>query len=218
MDPVRTFLVGLVTLSTLLVGSADARERPVVGKVVSGSAGLATVKADVLPPVQPGTFPGERPSDSRMRAEVALAVAFWRARGVTGCPDGIAAYTARSFPFDPMAIAVGTTCETWVLESFIRDNRDGKELRSAWSWAQELTIVAHEVGHALGLEHSEYYGGADFGPLPVALARPDAFGLMTEGVLSVPREFKRWARRRARTPSSRRAASGSGQRCCPTKP
>jgi hypothetical protein len=104
---VRRVLLAAVSAALLAPAPSDARER--IGEVVSARAALPAAKSDILPSVQPGAFPGQRPADSRLWASVAVAVEFWRERGITGCPDGIAAYTVLSFPFDDSALAAAAS-------------------------------------------------------------------------------------------------------------
>jgi hypothetical protein len=132
-------------------------------------------------------YVGERAAtDALLTQEVQLAVAFWADRGVVGCGQGIAMSWADSLagPDVLWVAGRGGDCHIWLNVTHVRrslripparhrrmhgelvvvgaadgDRRDGA--------IAECRIVVHEVGHALGLQHT---------PTGVMSAAPDMDG------------------------------------------
>lgn len=105
-------------------------------------------------------YPGERPDTSPIRAQLRdLAVTYWAARGITGCPAGIAVDAADDLG-DP---SPGTHVEGRGADCRIvlAPTHDLHRMRAGSSWwypvvTQQCRLVVHEVGHALGLEHTTH--------------------------------------------------------------
>lgn len=170
-------------------------------------AAFAVVAAIASPPAAADWTTGPtRAADAQLLAEVDLAVEFWAARGVTGCPNGIVARFAKKITdgTGQHADGLGGQCELFISESLARIVR----ARGARWWRrsglrEECTTVVHEVKHALpgGTE-----GGVD------GLGHTD--GGVMDGSLFVetPWECTRWARRTVRETDRRphvRVASGA---------
>jgi hypothetical protein len=98
-----------------------------------------------------GPFPGERAAtDPVMLSEVALGVSYWAERGVSSCPDGIVTLTAPDLgTTDGLGVLAG--CKLWIRDGMISGTTD-RDRRATEEW--RCMLILHEVGHALGLEHS----------------------------------------------------------------
>lgn len=168
-EPSRwTSLSGLrsgATVATLALALAVAFEWPV-----------SAISAD-------GEFPRQRPADTRTVQLVAVAMWHFAAEDRARCPAGVQAWYAPDLSGpDGDASARGGACTVWLSTLDVEDWRDQARDPDTRADAldQECAVVAHEVGHALGLGHA-------------------AVGIMapTEGAdlgAYVPRECKRYRR------------------------
>lgn len=125
-------------------------------------------------------YPGQRlTQDGQTLDEVALAVDYWKAHDVTGCPQGITTYDADDLLDGDQVHAAGRgmDCTIWLNAPYLAGLRSRLN-RSEWrdDLLQECGIVMHEVGHALGLPHRE-----------------DG-GVMSVPIRTVPWECRVWAR------------------------
>lgn len=131
------------------------------------------------------SFSGQRPAtDARIEVEVYIAVSFWRDRDVTSCAGGLRAFYAPSLLAGDgvEALGRGADCQIWLRDSYVRMLRQRNESRAMRrsDAEDECFAVTHEVGHALGLEHTHNGGVMD----------PDRH--------TVPWECRKWARDRFR--------------------
>lgn len=105
--------------------------------------------------IQVGDLQNIRPSgDHLLTTETTSAITFWRARGVTACPDGIQILIAE---FPGLQIDGGNDCSTYYDSYFIGSTRNlmRSEIYSFEATAlSECAIVYHETGHAMGLDHT----------------------------------------------------------------
>jgi len=140
---------------------------------------LAVLLLALIPATARADYPGQRPAiDGRLVAEIHVAVQFWADRGVAGCPGGITAYYAGDLSgAEGFALGRGGACTIWIEDRLTREYRSDHEQRHARAdAATECGIVAHEVGHALGLEHTPS-------------------GVMADGPVTTPYACNAWARK-----------------------
>lgn len=122
------------------------------------------------------SFPNQRPITERVTwAQINLAVAYWEARGVTGCPSGIRSWWVPQLPSSTgggdVAAERAWDCELWMNDVFVPD-----DLGPSTRLARQCAIIVHGVGHALGLLHT------------------DTGVMSTAGDSEVPLECHEWAR------------------------
>jgi hypothetical protein len=166
----------------------------------------ATLVVALVAPVPAGAhpYPGEYPADERVRAAVAVAIGFWGERNVTSCPFGISAMVAPSLlDVDGDAAARGGGCRIWVRQDNLAAFRQpGTRRWRVYGATDECALIVHEVGHALGLEHT-----------------PD--GVMAAGgPQAVPWACREWARRlvpRRRLVCRPRSRSSRPRACAPSR-
>jgi hypothetical protein len=165
-------------------GEASTCQRiPMRLAILTAALGLALAGgAAAAPP-----YPGERPPTARETDAVAVAVAFWHARGLDAraiCPRGLDVLEADDLTdtdvADGFVMGRAATCRLWVISGIDRFER-------------LCLIVTHEVGHALGIGHS-----------------PDGLGIMGAEPTEVPwscqvrARVRAQARARARNRAQRR--------------
>lgn len=99
-------------------------------------------------------FAGERPAGPRAQMLAGMAVEFWGARNVHACPSGVALLQAPLLEAaDGDAMGRGANCVAWIT------TESAAELEARRPYAAGLRVgcmvIFHEVGHALGLPHTE---------------------------------------------------------------
>jgi hypothetical protein len=122
-------------------------------------AALASASSAHASGLEAPTYPGERAADERTHELVDVARAYWQARGVTGCPEGIAAFVADDLT-DPSdganGLERGGSCRVWMRTDVLEWMRaPGPRSEQRHNLLLECTMTLHGVGHALGLEHTE---------------------------------------------------------------
>jgi hypothetical protein len=79
---------------------------------------------------------------------------FWAERHVIACPGGISAWQAPDLTAgDGQAIGRGGNCTLWVTDQVARRLEARRPVRSDLLW--DCTVIFHEVGHTLGLQHTD---------------------------------------------------------------
>jgi hypothetical protein len=173
-----------------------------------------------LAPAQAGAYstPDQRPAPARVNQEIAAAVSFWQARGVTGCPNGIVAHVSNDLDGANVA-GRGIYCEMWIRRDIVAaanvsgngivcvggypaydSERDGIEAKRL-----EGLIVVHETGHALGLDH----GGVDgYGHTATGIMSHDAGNRIPMEIMRLfPRTKPKNCAKQARRARARRRAA-----------
>lgn len=83
-----------------------------------------------------------------LQPDIDSARVYWRERGVIGCPV-IPAYWAdalKNLAGEPNVLGVGGSCYIGIRRTYYD---------RAWTSLERCTLVVHEVGHALDLEHND---------------------------------------------------------------
>lgn len=138
---------------------------------------LAVAAVSLIPsPARAWTAPGQEPASPAVVQLAERALTFWRAHGLTTCGGGVVVWEAPSLRIgseDAWGRGDGTTCELWASAVIARVVIEVPEIHAA---LDACTVIAHEVGHALGLAHS-------------------ARGVMSADPFAWPPKFcRRWAR------------------------
>lgn len=100
-------------------------------------------------------YAGQRPAGPAAIELSRMAEAFWAARHVVGCADGIEVLQAPSLAGgDGPAAGRGGDCVIWISDFDIEplDRIDADATRAEIRFA--CVAIYHEVGHALGLPHT----------------------------------------------------------------
>jgi hypothetical protein len=152
---------------------------------------LVVVVAMTLTAAPAEAYPGEGPATARTRELTDLGVKFWRDRNVTGCPAGIVVLEADDLSDSDASgggvAGRGGDCRLWIRRSLMRPapkNVDGAPTR-----VEVCAIVVHEVGHALGLQHTPT------GVMRAVAGWPD----------SIPWDCRQWVRRHSRLATDSRS-------------
>lgn len=90
------------------------------------------------------------PSDARLDSAVFVAVDFWAERGVTGCPGGIVAHGWRKLS----VAGHSSQCHIWINAVIQKAANNGPWWLRIMDATTECALVVHEVGHSLGIEHT----------------------------------------------------------------
>jgi predicted Zn-dependent protease len=123
-------------------------------------------------------YPGQRSADDpTTRWMAVIAIDHFRALGVTACPNGVETFYADSLGPSGLSLGVGGGCQAALRTSYVTMNRDRDRSRSLRRTGIEMECRAwmHEIGHALGLDHTIERGVMNSSPM-------------------TPAECKHWAR------------------------